>query len=309
MNKKGFLQISFPWMFAIIVGIAILFFTIYGLTKLIGTEDTIQDVKTSKELGILLNPLETGFEEATSSSLAFPVETRVHNICSDFGDFGDQIIQISQKSIGDKWTKTSIDVTFKNKYIFSNDPTEGKTMNLFSKSFEFPFKVSDLIYMTPDSVIYCFNDAPENIKKEIENLNQNNLLIENCSSEHINVCFSGGSSCDIGVSYANKYVQKEGEKLYFENDALMYGAIFSEKSVYECQLRRLMKRLVSLSELYQAKSNFVNQRGCTSNLGDDLQVLISSAASLSSSEDLGPLSDIVTSTRGANNANTRCKLW
>lgn len=304
MKKRGFLQISFPWMFAIIVGVAILLLTIYGLTKLIGTQETIQDVRTSKELGILLNPLETGFEESKSSSLVFPLETRIHNICTDFGDFGKQTIQISQKGLKE-WSKTNIDVNFKNKYIFSNNPIEGKTINIFSKSFEFPFKVSDLIYMSSSSEIYCFNDAPDDIGDEIKNLNQNNLLTENCSSEYINVCFSG--NCDIRVNYVGKYVEKQNKKLYFENDALMYGAIFSEESVYECQVKRLMKRMASLAELYWDKSNFISNRGCSLNM--DFQLLISSANGLSSSEGLSSINNLVKIMDTTNKGNSICKLW
>lgn len=305
MNKKGFLQISFPWLFAIIVGITVLFFTIYGLTKLIGTEETIKDVKTSKELGILLNPLETGFEEAKASSLAFPVDTRVHNLCTDFGDFGKQTIRISQKGLKNEWTITTVDVNFENKYIFSNDPVEGRTMNIFSKPFEFPFKVSDIIYITSSSEIYCFKDAPGDVEEEIENLNQNNLLVENCSSDHIVVCFSSGPACDIKVSYAGKTVEKNGEKMYFETDALMYGAIFSEKSVYECQLKRLIKRINNLAEIYQDKLDFIRSRGCISNI--DLLSLVN--LNIEDSSDLSQVSDLVQSIDRVNGGNTQCKLW
>ena len=57
--KKGFLQISFAWLFAIIVGIFILFLAIYGVTKLINVGQYQIDSETAKNLGILLNPLET----------------------------------------------------------------------------------------------------------------------------------------------------------------------------------------------------------------------------------------------------------
>ena len=307
MKKRGFLQISFPWMFAIIVGIAILFFTIYGLTKLIGTEETIQDVKTSKELGILLNPLETGFEEAKSSSLTFPVETRVHNLCTDFGDFGKQTIRISQKGLKNEWTMTTVDVNFENKYIFSSDPVQGRTVNLFSKPFDYPFKVSDLIYMTSSSDVYCFKDAPGDIEDEIENLNQNNLIVENCSSDdHIIVCFSGGGAvCDMEVSYVGKTVEKRGETMYFETDALMYGAIFSDKSVYECQLKRLIQRINSLAEIYQDKLNFLRDRGCTTTI--DLPSLIN--LDIADSSDLSRINDMVQSVDTTNKGNVQCKLW
>ena len=57
-SKKGYLQISFGWLFAIIVGIVIISLAIYFVTKMISTEGTIQSAKTSKEVGILLNPLD-----------------------------------------------------------------------------------------------------------------------------------------------------------------------------------------------------------------------------------------------------------
>jgi len=34
----------------------------------------------------------------------------------------------------------------------------------------------------------------------------------------------------------------------------MYAAIFAEKEVYECQLKRIMKRVSSLATLYNKKS-------------------------------------------------------
>ena len=117
--KRGYLQISFAWMFAIIVGIFILFLAIFATTKLIKTDQTIIDSKTAKEIGVLLNPLETGFETGKSTSLILPSETRIYNKCNTDGEFGRQIIKISQKSF-DKWTETDVDVGFSNKYIFKN---------------------------------------------------------------------------------------------------------------------------------------------------------------------------------------------
>jgi len=307
-NKNGFLQISFPWLFAIIVGIFILFLAIYGVTKLIQTEETIQGAKTSKEIGVLLNPLETGFEEAKASSITFPVETRVYNICNDFGEFGNQVITVSQMSFN-KWTKTDIDVNFPNKYIFSTDFVEGKKMYVFSKPFDFPFKVTDLIYMTSTSDSYCFIDAPEEIQDEIGNLNQENLLFENCTEKSIAVCFSDRNDCDMVVNYNKGSVERPSGNVYFEGDALMYAAIFSSEDNYECQLKRLMKKISSLAQLYKEKSAFVALSGCNSNLDSDLQMLITSAEGLENSANLYSLSAIVSDIERKNQENSQCKLW
>ena len=146
-NKKAFLQISFAWLFAIIIGGFILFLAIYASTKIIKTEQTALDAGTAKEIGVLLNPLETGFETGKKNSFILPAETRIYNRCNNNGVFGRQIIKISQKSF-DKWTDTNVNVGFSNKYIFSENFVEGKKFFLFSKPFKFPFKVTDLIYLT-----------------------------------------------------------------------------------------------------------------------------------------------------------------
>jgi hypothetical protein len=310
-NKKAFIQISFPWIFAIIVGIFILFLAIYGVTKLIRTEETLQSAKTSKEIGILLNPLETGFEEAKTSTLTFPVETRMYNKC-DFDDgFGRQLIQVSQMSFN-KWTETDIDVGFSNKYIFSPEPVEGKKFLIFTKPFDFPFKVADLTYITSAEERYCFISAPEDIEDEIKNLNQENLLVENCSEldpvedRVIRVCFGGESDCQVIVNYRSKYVETRGGKAYFESDSLMYAAIFAGKNIYECQLLRLMRRVESLAGLYRDKIGII---GCGTHIEADLVALESSAKSLESSANLASANFLVEDINRKNKESSQCRLW
>src|SRR3989344_2686139 len=125
-NKNAFVEMSFAWLFAIIVGVVILFLAIYASTKIISTEQTQLDAETAKKIGILLNPIETGFESGKKNSLTFPQDMRIYNRCNTDGVFGRQIIKVSQNSFG-KWTDTNVDVGFSNKYIFSEEYVEGKT--------------------------------------------------------------------------------------------------------------------------------------------------------------------------------------
>ena len=306
-NKKGALEISFAWLFAIIVGISILFLAIFGVTKFIQTEQTAQSAKTGKEIGVLLNPLEIGFETGKTTPLTLPVETRIYNKCNNFGSFGRQIIQVEQKSFN-KWTETDIDVGFSNKYIFSESYTEGKKFYLFSKPFEFPFKVTDLIYMTSSEKNYCFIDAPEEIQEELTDLKQKNMFIENCPESSIKVCFEYGSDCDVGVNYNAGYIEKDSENLFFETDALMYAAIFSDREVYECQLKRVMQRLDSLALLYKDKSSFIATRGCIPEMNADLIAMSNLARDVESSEALFQMNNIAEDLENKNDFG-RCRLW
>jgi len=311
-KKKGALEMSFGWLFALVAGAVILFFAIYISTRLINTEKETLSAQTGKEIGILLNPLETSFQSAQTTSITIPVETRINNKCDDTGTFGKQIIQLDQKNLN-KWTKTDINVFFENKYIFSTDGIEGKQFYIFSKPFSFPFKVADLFYITSANDIYCFINAPNEIATEINDLNQSNLITKNCSSNAIKVCFSGGN-CDINVNDYAGYVEKNGKEMYFagtEDDygnALMYAAIFSNYDIYECQLKRLMLRERELSLLYASNELITETRGCDYNIGGNLNELSDLAAKLNSSEELKIMKVQVDIINEENSAR-KCKLW
>lgn len=309
-NKRGYLQISFAWVFAIVAGIFILFLAIFAVTKFTKTEQTVSGAKIGKEIGVLLNPLETGFETGKTTSLVIPTETRIYNSCNLNGNFGRQIFQLSQKSFN-KWTEKGIDIGFSNKYVFSDDVVEGKKFYVFSKPFEFPFKVADLIYMTSSEKTYCFLDAPERIEEEISNLNQENMLIEECLSNSIKVCFNGGSGfqgneCDINVNQNIRSVEKKGEIVYFEEDALMYAAIFANKEIYECQLERLMQRTKQLASIYEDKASFISEEGCP--LEVNLFSLRTATNSFSDSAYLITIKGIVEDLEEKNEFAT-CRLW
>ena len=307
--KKAFLQISFSWLFAIIVGAFILFLAIYGSTKMISNNKYQLDVETAKNIEVLLSPLETGYESATVTSMNLPRETRIYNECENYTKFGSQTISVSQKS-WKKWSENSDGSSISNKYIFSTNPVEGKKFYLFAKPFEMPFKVGDVIYLTSASDFYCFKDADEEIEDEISNLKENNPTLNmgvfpNCSEDSINVCF-GNALCEINVDYEGKYVKKNSKKMVFESDALMYAAIFSDVENYECQVQRLMQRTAQLAKLYKEKENIISKQGCELKLSSDLGRLINL---IETSSSLRNIWDFAEDIQLKNERAQQCRLW
>ncbi|MBL7058865.1 hypothetical protein ISS08_00215 [Candidatus Pacearchaeota archaeon] len=311
MQKKAYLQMSFAWLFAIIIGAFILFATIYAVNRVSDTGQQVQTTVTSKEIQTLLNPLETGFESSASSSISTSAETRIYNDCLEpsSGDiFGSQEIRIAQKSM-DKWSAPSMENTFSNKYLFSDNIVQSKTFYLFSKPLEFPFKVSDLIYITPSTEKYCFvGNVPEEIGEEITELQQPNLILENCTENNIKVCFSEGENCNIEVNYIHKKVEKGEDTLYFNTDSLMYAAIFSEKDIYECQLERLMSRIDSLAKLYKDKEGMISSTGCFREVSPDLTTLEGKIQTYSDSRNINSFNLIIENLERSNRGAT-CRLW
>lgn len=309
-NNKGALEISFGWLFAIIAGGVILFLAIYLGSRIIGTSDETTSAEVGEQINILLNPLETSFESSQTTSITIPSETRINNLCGEETPFGRQTLQIDQMRFG-KWTETNTRVHSFNKYIFSKEQTEGRTFYLFSKPFDFPFKVANLIYLISANEVYCFMNAPADIKQEITNLNKDNLVIEpNCTRDSIKVCFSGG--CDITVNYKEGTVRKGKDTFYFsgiENStALMYAAIFSDKEVYECQVKRLMMRVSEISMVYYDKELLTRRAECDDTTGTNLFQLANSARDLNSSIDLSTVKFFAQESERSNEGR-RCLLW
>jgi hypothetical protein len=318
--KRGQLNISFGWIFAIIVGGFILFLVIYGIIRFSNLQDVQQSAETSRQIEVLLNPLETSFESGQKVLISTPVPTRISLQCnSEQGIFGRQRIRTQQEKFGNYGEdENSVNVVLEGKYIFSERIIQGEKFYAFSKpyelpfeeSYEFPFKVSDLIYLTSSDDNYCFVDSPEKIEREISDLDQDNLFVDNCPSESSRICFSSSeSNCGVSVNYNNGIVDKGSEKVYFEGDALMYAAIFSSPGEYECQLNRLMKRAEQLTIIYEEKSSIQRKQGCPSGILSHLNSFENFLSGFENSRDIFSVGNRARELNRQNSILGECRLW
>jgi len=283
MNKRGF-EFSFAWLFAVVVGAVIIFLAIYAATNLIETNRYETDTRIAAQLESVLSPVGTNLEESKYVKIVFPDETRIFNRCSNVGTFGNQLISTSVRSgLGKEWMAPGAEIESKDKYVFSESIVQTKEANVFVKSFNLPYKVSDLIIIYSGE--YCFVNPPGYVEDEILGLNLPGINITDnladCKKDTKRVCFSSfDRNCDLLVE------EEEVEGLYYFDD-LIYPAIFSEKEVYECQLRRLMKRTAELAELYAKKSEFLSAQGCSSNLESELAIYSNLLKDYEGSQNLG----------------------
>ncbi|MGY4884963.1 MAG: hypothetical protein ACP5NZ_05280 [Nanobdellota archaeon] len=325
-NKKGAIEFSFGWIFAIVAGVFILVLAIYGVIKFVNLQKSEIDAETAKGIGILTNPFESGFESSARDRIVLPTVTRIYLDCDNGSIFGRQIISTSEK-LSNHWSEENgglTEVSFQNRYIFGKNPVEGKYFYMFSKPFEMPFKVGDLIYLTSSDDKYCFIDPPNEIEEELEDLivkdeegevsEYENFILVNrktdCPRESTKICFSG--ECDVYVSrnLPKNYVQKRSSRVYYEGDALMYAAIFSDDELYECQLDRLMNRTEQLFEIYNSKSKFIFQKaGCNSEMDLELIEMLALIKGFQNSRDIYPIYLLSNILEIKNEQSQNCKLW
>ncbi|MCK5449676.1 hypothetical protein KAI32_02325 [Candidatus Pacearchaeota archaeon] len=312
-RKKG--QFNFVWLFAILAGTAILILAIYGAMKAGDTMRFQTDTEIAKSISIISDPLQAGFSEGSFGKILFKQETRINNFCFD-DRFGRHSISVSTKSdVGEAWNIPGEQILVHNKYIFSSEASSGIEYFVFSKPFEFPYKVADLVFLTSDK--YCFLNAPDEIVDEIEGMNIPNIEIENCTGEDvIRVCFGSGSDCDVRVRgsclsgcesvYDWGSVERYGLDMKYVG-SLMYAAIFSDKEIYDCNVRRLMYRTGMIAQELVDKADLMDARSCNTNLKVDL-IYWNALTINSSSEDLGGLYSVA---NGLDRKNDReiCGLW
>jgi hypothetical protein len=269
-NKRG-IEMSFATVFAIVVGAVIIFFAIFATTRFIDTERNQQDTEIGKELGILLTPIETNLESANAVKLVMPTETRIYNDCRKLSGeiFGKQDISVSTKSgIGKEWGEQGVPSSFKNKYLFSSDVSEGKEFEIFTKPLDIGFKIADLTFLWSDKEEYCFVNPTRDIENEVTDLALEGIKVVSslgeCSVESEKVCFTR-SGCDVDVDVNSKSVKKKKrtETVFYEGP-LVYGAILSEPGRYECEVQRLMGRASELASIYAGKSALLSVRDCGS---------------------------------------------
>ncbi|MAG07348.1 hypothetical protein CMI46_00860 [Candidatus Pacearchaeota archaeon] len=304
-NKKGF-QMSFAWIFAIIVGAVILFLAIFFAMSLLRTGNYEINTKTAQDLSSLLDPLQTGSEEAKSDLVSLTVETRIYTSCNSRGYFGENRIRVSEETsfLQQEWSDIGGDIpATQNQYVFAEDmiQTKDKELYFFIMPFEMPYKVADVMVWHTQK--YCFVNPPENVESLIDNLQnreESNLEVSDsgssCSRESVSVCFGASSGCDVSVSdscngvnceaYDEGIVRKNGNDVYYVGN-LMYAAIFSSEDNYLCGVKRLISRVEHLSEVYGEKAKFVKSKGCGTGLVSDVNSLVSLARNYNDLRELG----------------------
>lgn len=314
-SKKGF-EFSFAWFFALVVGSIIIFLAIYAAVKFGKTLPYKQDTELGKELGIILNPVETTLETGKTNLISLNEEIRIFNKCQTLGTFGIQEISTATRSLNKEWQKPALPAKFHNKYIFSEKMIESDSYIVFAKPFEMPFKIADLIYLWPDKEHYCFVNPPQAIEEEIEDLSIRNLnltsSISECNKNAKKVCFNS-KACDFEVSldtsgFSGSIKKKNSNRVYFDSPAMLYAAIFSDPEIYECQVKRLAKRISELALLYNEKTLFLSSKGCSSNLESELLEYSKKAFSINNSLEFRDIKFFSDNIRRTNNGLS-CKLF
>jgi hypothetical protein len=312
MKNKKAIEMSFNWIFAIIVGGFILFLAIYSASKFIETGERELSTKTAASLTSLFDPLETGSSSGKAQVINFNKESKIFLDCNSDGNlpFGKQYLSFSEKTFGDQYGEEGSEIEILNKYVFAEEIVEGKGVYVFSKPFFMGYKVADLTMIIPTSRNYCFQDAPEDVQKDLENLNLKNIIFVNKTTkcEGINVCFNK-ANCDVIVDASKgKVTHKKYDKKVYYFGELIYAAIFSSPENYECNIKRLKSKFNELGKIYMEKIKIMEREGCMPTIGSRIGAVINKE--ITSSSNFVLLNSEVESFDSVNRlSSANCKLY
>jgi len=247
--KKG-QSAEFNWIFVIVAGaIILIFFSVFALRF-----KDLQDKKDSAEIARNIDNLIYGFSATTqynTVSAGFIFDLKLN--CDDFivNDYYEQ-------SLG-------------NKIVFGAKEIKSKTLVIWTKDFNKPFKVATLAYIiNPNQDYYLIgdnslNDFPnvleENIHK-VNSLSKNNSGVFVFFSEpnNLNDLKTRGKVIIVNNDTV-KFVNSGKEAKYFD-EATLLAAIFSEDyDNYKCNLDKLTEEYENLLKIYYGKANYLSNFG------------------------------------------------
>ncbi|MFA5992167.1 MAG: hypothetical protein WC796_00495 [Candidatus Pacearchaeota archaeon] len=305
LNDKKAIEMSFVWIFAIVIGAMIVILALYLASQLTKQQTFQVNTVSAKGFVNMMDPLQTTVEQGKIEPVRMNTLTKVFVECEEDSDYGVSKVGLIQQTAFVKEQKPGAFVSIRNNYLFSEDEIEGKYFNFITVPFQMPFKAADMIIVY--SGYYCFVNPPSGIKSDLRALgisNSSGLEIKDsktqCSKDSKTVCFEQVSGCDANVfcdgeSCEQGYVKKGTKSLYFINgltsygdavNSMVYAAVFSSSDNYNCNQKRIFKRLQALSSLYAQKARFVSGRGCNTGLAGDLDVLGELAGNFKDAKDL-----------------------
>ena len=252
-SKKG---VEFNMIFVLVAGVIILLFFVGFAYRHINVSKTFTDKQ-------VLFRIESDLE---SYGKAFESDKPL-NIPSDLSlDFKCGVINVNQE------------VKNTNLIIFSPDTLLSKGF-VWTKSWDYPFKITNLFYVAGSDTIFfvvdnqdVYRNLPVRFKKFY--LNKENTDLISDKLQNPNSVFVVNGDINLPANYKAKVVQIypnnelkiNGRSTIYYGDEMLYGAVFSRNlEDFECLQRKSLEHLKRISDIYRGKADLLkNRRDCGS---------------------------------------------
>lgn len=266
MNKKGFIEIQFNWLFILVAGAIILLFFI----ALIYSQKASAAEKVNYQILTDLETIVTGANVASKTSYTIKLPSvEVTFKCPDCD---------CSYYVGEK-----LGVALKEKIVFAPSLIKGRQMITWSTEWEMPFFVTNFLFVTSPEARYIivnstgygdiadklFQKIPDTINKELVGttdvvVDKNNYFTRivrfgsdsppagwQLSGDVSEIWFSPNQgSLDFGTVRFGT-----GDELQLLGEATVYAAIFTQdEGMYKCNMAKAFRKLNLVSEIYRDRT-------------------------------------------------------
>jgi len=235
--------IIFNWIFITVVGVLFLSFFVGFAVK-------YQSIQKEKESFKLATGIDTSLAGLQSSNL---FTTLTYQKKLNFDVFCD------------KFNVDSFSVPLQEKILFAESLKTDK-LHVWVKDFNFPYKVSQLYFIAGDTQFYLVGqnslEFPTNFP--VQTIEPSQVQGKKGKFVYFSESQAQGSNYIIIKEHTIKY--PDGSELPYFGD-LVYGAIFSSKAQYSCNLQRILDQLQSVNSIYLTKAQYFSTWvGCSYDL-------------------------------------------
>lgn len=316
MSKKGLMLLH--WILVILVGAVIIIFAVVFASKTGVVEQKKQNVVVAEYMDLFFNPFASigAIAEGFGKQVEFDYEVELEFRCVS----GEERLFVGS---GNKIAEEKIE-----NFVYAPTQLKLKSMFVFSKPFNLPYRITDLIFTFDASQQFCLvydsksseivADIISDVSGELLEAEQNFISCSdlNCCKQLENARIVSFTSRQGDVNIAGKggfgeefeYGEirfRNGKKSVFIGLPLVEAAVFSDYEIYDCNFRRLMSKVAAMSDIYHGKSVFLGRTQICSYdfFRDDLQKMKGNARSLSSSPSLSIIEPLYTTSREFSDRN------
>ena len=267
MNKKGFSAQLFKWIFVVVAGALLLIFFIrfaFQQTEIFGQKGSVELISS------LEDQLEAfSISEKSSKSISLGYNTDLEIDC--------------ERIVNENLPKRT------NLIIFSPSKLSGKNVLAWTRSWEFPYQISNVFYLTNENSRYLLiydKDSFEIVsnfnfpssfnlqKTNLDNLNLDDLAANTKNLQSLNLIFFTKIKrpTEILNKFKNlnlveidlksneiKIFNKDGTftTSYFLEEAILFGAILGPEN-FNCIKDKALSKLSLVTEVYSQKANYLS---------------------------------------------------
>ena len=255
MNKKGF-AIVFNWLFSVIAGILILLFFVWFAVQNTDLFGNVTSQRAVEELDIAFTSFKSSLI-GTTLNFGKPIELEFR--CNS------DTLQEEKMFINKKSGKS-----LKGKVVFAPSNLNANEFILWTTDWKIPFKVTNFIFLTSKNKKYDLSDLPGSHPLRLKLPKKNGVDLFNVGNdgEKIGLRQTNSGLVEAPLLEGSKQIYFDydrdlddfygtivvgSEQYPFVGDAMIYAAIFSDESNFDCLYDKAIDKARTINKFNSEK--------------------------------------------------------